>query len=150
MGAWFIGSFCAGLCGEEMLLIKLAGTANSLSHLLDVRQAHFVYVSSGRTKGDLMLQAKFGIPCVPITHWTHLWPGQWVKPLVKTLHWTGQHSVRLFNQGLKVAKMQEFENNFFTLLEKVQATIYLFPEDYVIRDECRIARTIQRTLTAHP
>jgi hypothetical protein len=34
-------------------------------------------------------------------------------------------------------------------LEKVQATINLFPEDLVIRDECRIARTIWRTLTAH-
>jgi hypothetical protein len=35
MGAWFIGGFCTGLQGEEMLLIELAGTANSLSHLFD-------------------------------------------------------------------------------------------------------------------
>jgi hypothetical protein len=27
MGAWFIAGFCSGLRGEEMLLIKLAGTA---------------------------------------------------------------------------------------------------------------------------
>ena len=34
-GAWFLGGFCTGLRGEEMPLIKLAGTANSLKHLRD-------------------------------------------------------------------------------------------------------------------
>jgi hypothetical protein len=44
--------------------------------------------------------------------------------------------------------MQEFENNFITVLEKVEATTNLFPKDLVTRDECGIARTIRRTLTA--
>jgi hypothetical protein len=50
MGEWFIGSFCTGLQGKEMLLIKLAGTANSLSHLGEAKNAHFIFVISGQTK----------------------------------------------------------------------------------------------------
>jgi hypothetical protein len=86
MGAWFIQGFCNGLCGEEMLLIKLAGTANSLSHLLDAKNTHFVFVILGRTKGDQTLGAKLGGPCAPITHETHLCPGQgfsgYLKPFM--------------------------------------------------------------------
>lgn len=33
MGAWFVGGFSTGLQGEEMLLIKLRGTADSLQFL---------------------------------------------------------------------------------------------------------------------
>jgi hypothetical protein len=98
MGTWFIRDFCTGLHGEEMLLIELAGTANSLSQLLDEKNAHFVYVISGRTNGDQTSGAKFGIPCVPITHGTHLRPGRWVTRLVETIHGTGRHSGRAFNR----------------------------------------------------
>jgi hypothetical protein len=52
MGAWFIGGFCTGLRGEEMLLIKLAGTANNLKHMTDDKNAHFVFVISGSIKGS--------------------------------------------------------------------------------------------------
>ena len=45
--------------------------------------------------------------------------------------------------------MHELANNFFTALEKVQATTDLMPADLVIQDECGILRTIRRSLTAH-
>ena len=35
LGTWYMCGFCAGLRGEEMLLIELAGTKNGLRHLLD-------------------------------------------------------------------------------------------------------------------
>jgi hypothetical protein len=149
MGAWIIGGFCTGLRGEEMLLIELAGTANSLAHLHDEKNPHFVYVISGRTKGDQTSGAKFGVPCCPITEGTHLRPGRWVKRLVDVIHGKGRRSGRLFSRRLKVAKLQEFENDFFTVLEKVQATTDLFPSDCAIRDECGIARSLRRTVTAH-
>ena len=50
MGAWFIGGFCTGLRGEEMLLIKLAGTANSLSHLLDEKMHTLSMLSRAEPK----------------------------------------------------------------------------------------------------
>ena len=34
MGTWFMIDFCTGLRGEEMMLIELSGTRNSLTHLL--------------------------------------------------------------------------------------------------------------------
>jgi hypothetical protein len=121
-----------------MLLIELAGTANSLKHLTDEKYAHFVFVISVRTKGDQTSGAG-----------THLRPGCWVKRLVETIHTGGRHSGQLFSRRLKMAKLQEFENDFFTVLEKVQATTELFPQEIVIRDECGIARMVRRTLTAH-
>jgi hypothetical protein len=149
MGAWFIGGFCTGLRGEEMLLIELAGTANSLVHLNDAKNAHFVFVISGRTKSDQSSGAKFGVPCCPVTEGTHLRPGRWIKRLVDIIHGKGRRTGRLFNRRLQIAKLQEFENDFFTVLEKVQAATNLFPEDVEIRDECGIARTLRRTVTAH-
>lgn len=43
----------------------------------------------------------------------------------------------------------EFENNLFLVLEKVQATTDLFPEDFDVQNECGIARTLRRSVTAH-
>jgi hypothetical protein len=149
MGTWFLGGFCTGLRGEEMLLIELAGTANSLVHLGAPKDAHFVFVISGRTKGNQTSGAKFGVPCVPVTEGTHLRPGRWVKRLVEAIHGKGRRTGRLFNRRLQIAKLQEFENDFFTVLEKVQATSDLFPDGVVIRDECGIARSLRRTVTAH-
>jgi hypothetical protein len=66
MGVWFIGGFCVGLRGEEMLLIEFAGTSNSLRHMND-SLPHFVLVISGQTKGNQLSGSKFGIPCVSVT-----------------------------------------------------------------------------------
>jgi hypothetical protein len=125
-----------------MLQIKLAGTANSLKHLDDAKDAHFVFVVLGRTKGNCLSGAKFRVPCVPVTQGTHLRPGCWIKRLVKNLHTSGKRSGRLFARRLHVSKLQEFEDGFFTVLEKVQATMDLFPDNLVIQDECGIARTL--------
>jgi hypothetical protein len=54
-----------------------------------------------------------------------------------------------FSRRLEKAKLMEFEDDFFTVLEKVQATTELFPADFVIRDECGIARSLRRSVTAH-
>jgi hypothetical protein len=142
MGAWIIGGFCTGLRGEEMLRIELAGTANSLVNMSKEKDAHFLFVILGRTKGNQVSGATFGIPCAPITEGTHLRPGRWVKRLVNNLHASGKRSGRLFQRRLRVAKLHEFENDFFTVLEKVQATTDLIPQDLVIQDKCGISRTI--------
>jgi hypothetical protein len=68
-----------------MPLIELAGMANNLKHLRDA-EPYFVFMISGRTKGNRLAGAKFGVPCVSITEGTHLRPGHWVEHLVKALH----------------------------------------------------------------
>jgi hypothetical protein len=142
MGTWFIGGFCTGLRGEEMLLIELAGTANSLCNMTRAKNAHFLFVILGRTKGNQMSGAVFAIPCAPVTEGTHLRPGRWVKRLVGIIHSSGRRTGRLFARRLRVSKMHEFANDFFTVLEKVQVATDLIPAELVIRDECGISRTI--------
>jgi hypothetical protein len=56
---------------------------------------------------------------------------------------------RLFLRRLLVVKLHEFEDDFFTVLEKVQATTELLPDDMEIRDECGIAWTLRCSVTAH-
>jgi hypothetical protein len=79
MGTCFEGGFCTGLHGEEMLLLELTGTTNSLVHLDDEVNAHFKFVILGRTKGNQILSAKFGVPCLPVTEGTNLRHGWWVN-----------------------------------------------------------------------
>jgi hypothetical protein len=67
MGAWFIAVFCSGLRGEEMLLIELAGTVRKLEFLSDPVCPHFILIVSGKTKGNQLSGAKFGVP-VAATH----------------------------------------------------------------------------------
>jgi hypothetical protein len=132
-----------------MLLIELAGTANSLCNMNKTKNAHFIFIILGRTKGNQMSGATFAIPCAPVTEGTHLRPGCWVKHLVDLLHISGRRTGRLFSRRLRVSKMHEYANDFFTVLEKVQTTTDFIPSDLVIRDECGISRTIRRSLTAH-
>lgn len=149
MGTWFSAGFCTGLRGEEMLNIELAGTANSIKHLGDLVNPHFKFVLLGRTKGNQLSGAKFGVPCVPITSGTNLRPGRWVKRLVEALHATGRNSGRLFSRKLVTAKMHEFEDDFYTVLEKVQVTTSLIEADIDVRESFGISRSLRRGVTAH-
>jgi hypothetical protein len=45
--------------------------------------------------------------------------------------------------------MMEFEDDFFRVLERVQATTDFVPEDICVRDEFGISRSIRRSVTAH-
>ena len=101
-----------------MLLIELGGTANSLVHLGASKNAHFVFVITGRTKGDQSSGAKLGVPCVGVTEGTNLRPGRWIKRLVKVIHKSRRTGI-LFNRNRMHAILPEFVNNFFTVLEKV-------------------------------
>jgi hypothetical protein len=132
-----------------MLLIELAGTANSLVNMKDAKHTYFVFVVTGRMKSNQKTYAKFGVPCAPVTKGTHLRPRCWVKHLVDIVHGSGHQGGMLFSCRLAKVKLMEFENNFFMVLEKVQGTTDLFKEDFDIPNECGIARTLLRSVTAH-
>ena len=66
MGTWYIVGFCTGMRGEEMVLIELAGTRNSLEDLTE-KNGSFKVVISGRTKGNQFSGSKFSFPCVNVT-----------------------------------------------------------------------------------
>jgi hypothetical protein len=149
MGAWLIGGFCTGMRGEEMLLIEYAGTAKSVEKLNDPREPHFTFVVSGRTKGNQLSGAKFGVPCVGTTEGTHLQPGKWVKRLVEIKQAAGARGGRLFARRLSPSKMFEFANDFFVLLERVQAQTEHIDKEMDVRDAYGLMRSSRRGLTSH-
>jgi hypothetical protein len=79
MGVWYTRGFTSGLRGEEMLLIELAGTANSLKYFEDPALPSYELVVLGTTKANRLSGAKFGVPCVAVTEGTNLRPGRWIK-----------------------------------------------------------------------
>jgi hypothetical protein len=83
-----------------MLLIEPARTANSLVHMEDAKNAHFLFVVSGRTKANQLSGAKFGVPSAPVTKGTHLRPGCWVKRLVEVIQASGRQGGRPFSRKL--------------------------------------------------
>lgn len=149
MGVWFVGGFCTGLRGEEMVHIELAGTANSVKYLTSEVNAHFKFIILGQTKGNQLSGAKFGVPCVPTTAGTTLRPGRWIKRLINTLHGMGRHSGRLFCRRLASPKMHEFADDWFVVLEKVQATTTYIEDKTNIREVYGLARLERRGVMAH-
>jgi hypothetical protein len=149
MGVWFVAGFCTGIRGEEKLLIEHAGTAKSLKHLTDAVDPHFEFVISGRTKGNQMSSNKFAVPCVGVTEGTSLRPGIWVERLVVVLREMGIKGGRLFTRRLLPAKLLEFEDDFYLVLEKVQGTTNLISKDIDVRAEYGISRSTRRGVTAH-
>jgi hypothetical protein len=135
MSTWFIAGFCTGIRGEEKLLIAHAGTAKSSKRLSDWIDPHFEFVISGRTKGNQMSSNKFAVPCVDVTEGTAPRPGIWVERLVVVLREMGIRGGRLFTWRLLPAKLLEFEEDFFGVLEKVQATTSLIPRELDVRAE---------------
>jgi hypothetical protein len=100
MGTWIIGGFCTGLRGEEMLQIELAGTVNSLKFMRKEVDPCFMFVVSGRTKGNQLTGAKFGVPCISKTRGTGIRPGRWIERLSTILKGEGIRSGRLFRRRL--------------------------------------------------
>jgi hypothetical protein len=153
MGVWFVCGFCTGLRGEEMVLIELSRTASSLKFLraevLGGDEPWFKLAVSGRTKGNQLSGAKFALPCVATTLGSGLLPGKWMKRLVEALVSCGVTKGRLFQRDLPKPKLHEFEDNFFTVLEKVQSTSSMIGATVDVRDVYGILRSTRRGVTSH-
>jgi hypothetical protein len=148
MGVWIIGGFCSGLRGEEMILIERAGTIKSLTHL-DDPEPWFKFVVSGPTKGNQLSGSKFAVPIVGTTTGSHLQPGKWVKRLGTLLQDEGSKNGRLFTRRLNPPKLFEFEDDFFRVLEKVQATTEFISDDEVVSEIFGILRSSRRGISTH-
>jgi hypothetical protein len=149
MGVWFIVEFCVGIRGEEMLLIEFAGTKKSLKFLRALTNPHFKLVVTGRTKGNQVSGSKFAIPCVTRTEGTGLEPGKWIERLVGILSEMGVKDGPLFRRNLRPTRLVEYQDDFFKVIEAVQATTSFIPEDICVRDEYGTERTLRRSATAH-
>jgi hypothetical protein len=68
MGTWYTGGFCTGLRGEEMVSIEFTATAKSVEKWLKGEvDPYFMFVITGRSKGNQLSGAKFSVPCVSVT-----------------------------------------------------------------------------------
>lgn len=149
MGVWFICGFCTGLRGEEMLMIELAGTADRLRYLENPEQPYFELRIRGRTKGIQMSGSNFGLPCVAVTGHSKLEAGRWIKRLVETIHQTGRTTGRLFERNLRVPRLIEFEDDWYSVLENVQHRTDLIEARVNLREDAGILRTLRRGVTSH-
>jgi hypothetical protein len=151
MGTWICGGVCTGLRGEEMLLIDLFGTAKSVSQTMKkgAPDPYFKFVIIGRTKGVQEDGHKFAIPCVKETSGTHLRPGVWLERLLRIKREMGQTHGKLFMRNLRRAKLCEFEDDFYRIIERIQDTTDLIEPEVDVRNEYGLPRTTRRTATAH-
>ena len=149
MGTWFVGGFCTGLRGEEMLLIELRGTADSLQFLTLEVDPHFLFRMKGRTKGCLLAGKGFDMPCLAVTGVSKLKPGRWIRRLVTIIENGGRRNGKLFLRDLQVARLVEFEEDFFDVLLSVQSSTELIDKGLDLREKAGILRTLRRGLTSH-
>jgi hypothetical protein len=149
MGAWISGGVCMELRGEEMLLIVLFSTAKSVSQFMkkDSPDPHFKFVIIGRTKGVQEDGHKFAIPCIKETQGTHLRPGVWLERLLWVKKEMGQTHGKLFTRNLRRARLCEFEDDFYRMIERIQDTTELVPPEVDVRNEYGFPRTTRRTAT---
>jgi hypothetical protein len=139
---------CLGLRGEEIPLIEFAGTAESLQELQRAGE-YFAAVISGHTKGNQISGSKFRVPCVVRTEGTDLRPGTWIKRLVFVKTEMGNTGGRLLQRKLKPARRFEFEDDWFTVLERVQAKTDLIEDKVGVRDSYGILRSLRKGNAAH-
>jgi hypothetical protein len=151
IGAWMMGDCCAGLRGEEMLLVDMLGTLTSIQRLMkdEASDPHFKFIIIGRTKGVQQDGKKFGILCVKVMKGTGLRPGAWVKRLVDVKSLAGETHGKLFTRKLRPAKLMEFEDNFYKVLERVQNTTELISKELCVWDVFGTSRSLRRGVTAH-
>jgi hypothetical protein len=150
MGVWFLGGFCTGLRGEEMVRIEFAGTAKSAEKwVTKPTDPYFMFVVGGRSKGNQLSGAKFSVPCVGATQGTHLRPGRWVERLTSLMRAEGVKTGRLLQQKLNSPRMCKWEGGFMAVLEQVQATTDLIDKELDVRDGYGLGRTTWRGATAH-
>lgn len=148
MGVWFIVGFCCGMRGEEMLLLEIAGTRNSLETMAEDKP-YFKIVLSGRTKGNQISGSKFSFPCVNVTSGSGLNPGVWIRRLINIRSIETDDSGRIFYRGIIPAKLSQYEADFYDVLYKVQARSEAIDNQVEIPETFGIMRSSRRGATAH-
>jgi hypothetical protein len=110
---------------------------------------YFLFVVSGRLKGNQVSGAKLSVPCVKKTQGTGLKPRKWVEQLIRLMEATCITTGRLFQRRLDPPRMFEMEDEFMSLMEEVQATSEAIDDELEIRERFGMERSIRRGVSAH-
>jgi hypothetical protein len=145
MGTWISSGTCAGLRGEEISLVGLHGTAESVARFVEKESIdpHFKLVTLGRTQGVQEDGHKFAIPCVKETQGAHLRPGIWLERSIEAKEELGQTHGKLFKRNLRKAKLHEFKKDFCRLIKRIQDAANLIPPEIDVYNECGLPRTMR-------
>jgi len=153
-GVWYLAGLCSALRGEEMPMMELVGTRNSikcLSRPTGDLKPHFDLVVAGNTKGNQLSGAKFKIPVCALTEHSNLRPGIWMTRLCSLLAEKGRAKGHLFGSSdERIPKLDDFNDMFYEVLEELQERRPdLISQDVDVRELCGILRTLRRSATAH-
>jgi hypothetical protein len=89
------------------------------------------------------------VPCVEQTSRTGLRPGRWTQRLVAIRKALGLEKGRLLQRNLSPPKLAEFEDDLFSILEKVQSETSEIEDDVHVREAYGILRSLWKGNTAH-
>ena len=149
-GAWYTVGFCAALRGEEMILIDLAGTKNSLSDAHAVSgnaDKHFRITISSPTKNNRVTGGRINIPIAWTTKGTHIEAGKWIERYVCL---QTRSKGPLFVSKLQVPKLFEFDDTFYGPLEKLKSDgASSIPTDLDVRVDFGTLRSLRRGSNGH-
>lgn len=109
LGGWFIVGFCCGMRGEEIFLLELADTRNSLEAMLGDK-AYFKVVLSGRSKANQISGSKFSFSCINVTSGSGLTSGVWIKHLVQIRSEESDGSQRIFFRVVNLTKPKPIQD----------------------------------------
>ena len=148
-GAWYTVGFCASLRGEEMLLLEMSGTRNSSTNLSlngSDMSGHFVVSISSPVKNSRVTGGRISIP-IAANCPSDLRAGLW---MTRYLQCDQRTTGPLFKMRFQVPKLVEFEDVFFSPLEKVRIDFpELIPETISTREDFGILRSLRRGSNAH-
>ncbi len=133
------------------MLIECAGTQQSVIQFMGpgALDPHFKFVILGRTKGVQEDGHKFAIPCVKETQGTHLRPGIWLDRLLTVKREMGQTHGKLFKRSLRRAKLCEFEDDFYRMIERIQDTTNHIPSEVDVRNDDGVSSTKSASVSAY-
>jgi hypothetical protein len=106
-------------------------------------------VIAGHTKGNQISGSKFKFPCVDKTYGSVLDPGTWIRRLVRIRDKEDDGSGRLFYRGSSLAKISQFEAEFFRVLYAVQSCTDIIDNAVDTGEVYGILCSSRRGATAH-
>ena len=132
-----------------MLLLEYKGTLASLRFLNCPGAPHYEVVILGRTKGNQISGSRFKIPVAATTSGSNLNPGEWMKRYTSILNKISYKGKRLFSKSSSTARLEDFEEDFYQVLERVQSSCSVIPSDVNVREEFGLRRSLRRGVTSH-
>ena len=145
----FLGTFCWGLRGEELLLISVGGTRKVWTAVHAHKISHVMLALMGTRKG-LSGGRMFLLPASKVTR-SGLQPGLWLARLLSVTSEIGRPFGYLLDRDDgRMPRLMDYEEQFMEVLLQVQVSAPgVIPSDLDVREAYGISRSGRRGVTTH-